>query len=268
MRKILMILFTVILCSTLFAQHRLEKIWESDSVTLSGPESATYDPVSNSIFVSSMNSGAIVRMDIKGKIIKNDWVKGLVSNKGLGFYKGLLYTAETATVAVIDIEKAIILKRIPINGAVMLNDLEVDSEGVIYVSDTRTGKVYRIENEIPSLYLENIVGANGLLSVGEVLYVVGTNTFQKTDLNKKITPIGSGYENGLDGIVSIRKDEFILSNYRGMLYFVKADGSKQVLLDSREQKIMANDISYNKKEHTLYVPSFSTNKVIAYRVRL
>ena len=267
MRKIWVSIFTLIACSPIFAQHSLEKLWESDSVTLKGPESATFDSGSNTIFVSSMNNGTIVRMDLNGNIINGNWVTGLTSNKGLGFYKGLLYTAETAAVAVIDIEKAVIIQRIPIEGAVMLNDLEVDAKGIVYVSDTRTGKVYRIENGKPSLYLENIAGANGLMAVGSDLYVAGSASFQKVNANKEITMIGDGYERGLDGIVLLSKDEFILSNYRGMLYYVQSDGKKQVLLDSRENRIMANDISYNQKTKTLYVPSFGTNRVTAYTVK-
>jgi hypothetical protein len=213
-----------------------------------------------------MNNGAIVQMDLNGKIIKSDWITGLTSNKGLGFYKGVLYTAETASVAVIDMLKGTLIKRIPIEGAVMLNDLEVDAKGIVYVSDTRAGKVYRIENDTPSVFLENIPGANGLMAVGTDLYVVGSSTFQKVNAGKEIIKIGDGYENGLDGIVQLSKDEFILSNYRGILYYVSASGNKQVLLDTRGIKIMANDISYNKKSKTLYVPSFSTNRIIAYAV--
>jgi sugar lactone lactonase YvrE len=257
------ILFT---SSSLFAQHSLEKLWESDSITLKGPESATYDPKTNIVYVSSMNNGTIVKMDLNGKFIKPDWVTGLSSNKGLGFYKGFLYTAETAAVAVIDIEKGTIIKRIPIEGAGMLNDLEVDAKGIVYVTDTRTGKVYRLEDDKPTLFLENIAGANGLMAVGSDLYVAGSGTFQKVDAQKSITTIGEGYEKGLDGIVLLSKNEFILSNYKGILYYVNADGTKQVLLDSRNKKIMANDISYNPTTKTLYVPSFGTNRVIAYRV--
>lgn len=85
----------------------LEKIWESDSTTLKGPESVLYDAGSNSLYVSSMNAGAIVRMDVKGKLIQNDWVTGLNSNKGSALYNGLLYTAETAGIAVVDAGKAL-----------------------------------------------------------------------------------------------------------------------------------------------------------------
>ncbi len=266
--KIFYILFLILFTSSSsFAQYSLEKIWESDSTTLKGPESATYDPKTNIVYVSSMNNGTIVKMDLNGKFIKPDWITGLTSNKGLGFYKGFLYTAETAAVAVIDIEKGTIIKRIPIEGAVMLNDLEVDANGNVYVTDTRTGKVYRIENDKPTLYLENIAGANGLMAVGSDLYVAGSKTFQKIDAQKKLTTIGEGYEMGLDGIVLLSKNEFILSNYRGMIYYVNANGTKQVLLDSRDKKIMANDISFNPTTRTLYVPSFGTNRVIAYRVK-
>ena len=116
----------VMVSSTLFAQHSLEKVWETDSLTLRNPESALYDSKSNSLYVSSMGAGTIVRIGPDGKVIKNDWVTGLTSNKGSALYNGLLYTAETSSVAVIDVDKATIIKRIPVEGAQMLNDVAVD----------------------------------------------------------------------------------------------------------------------------------------------
>src|SRR5436190_11080348 len=156
MKKILLPGIVVLMSSTLFAQHSLEKIWQTDSVTLRNPESALYDSKSNSLYVSNMGAGTIVRIGADGKVIKNDWVTGLTSNKGSALFNGLLYTAETAAVAVIDVDKATIVKRIPIEGAQMLNDVAVDSKGIIYVTDTRSGKVYRIEADKPAVYLENM----------------------------------------------------------------------------------------------------------------
>ena len=234
MRKLFSTIVILLICSSTFAQYSLKKLWESDSITLKGPESATYDPSSKRIYISSMNNGSIVQMDLNGKIIKNDWVNGLSSNKGFGFHKGMLYNAETSSVAVIDIKKGTIVKRIPVEGAVMLNDLDVNDNGIVYVSDTRAGKVYKIEQDQVSLYLQNIPGANGILTVDQDVYVAGTNTFQKVNANKEITFIGDGYENGLDGIVKLNNDGFILSNYRGMIYYVSLQGEKQILLDTRE----------------------------------
>lgn len=90
-----------------------------------------YDPGSNSLYVSSMGSGTIVRMGVDGNVIQKDWVTGLNSNKGSALFNGLFYTAETSAVAVIDVDKASVVKRIPVDGAVMLNDLAVDSKGIV-----------------------------------------------------------------------------------------------------------------------------------------
>jgi hypothetical protein len=267
MKKLLLSGTMLLAYSILFAQHRLQKVWESDSVTLRGPESVLYDAGSNELYVSSMGSGTIVRMDTDGKVIQKDWVTGLNSNKGSALFNGLFYTAETAAVAVIDVDKATLVKRIPVEGAVMLNDIAIDSKGIVYVTDTRAGKVYRIEGEKPALYLENLPGANGLLTVGTDLYVATSTSFLKVGANKVTTTIADGFENGLDGIVMIAENEFIISNYRGILYSVKGDGTKQVLLDTRAKGIMANDISYDSKTKTLYAPSFGTNRVIAYKVK-
>ena len=267
MKKILLWVMVLLLSSSLFAQHSLEKLWQSDSVTLRNPESVLYDSKSNSLFVSSMSAGTIVHMGLDGKVIKNDWVTGLTSNKGSAIFNGLFYTAETSSIAVIDVEKESIVKRIPVEGAQMLNDVAVDSKGIIYVSDTRGAKVYRIEGDKPSVYLENMPGANGLLVVNSDLYVLTSTSVQKVSNSKEITKIADGFENGLDGIVMIAENEFIISNYQGILYYINASGTKQVLLDTRANRIMSNDIGYDSKTKTLYVPSFGTNRVIAYKVK-
>jgi hypothetical protein len=61
------------------------------------------------------------------------------------------------------------------------------------------------------------------------------------------------HENGLDGIVMIAENEFIISNYQGTVYYIKADGTKQLLLDTRANRIMSNDV-VQQQTKTLYVP--------------
>ncbi|GAB3921313.1 hypothetical protein GCM10028827_04330 [Mucilaginibacter myungsuensis] len=213
-----------------------------------------------------MGSGTIVHMGIDGKTIKADWVTGLRGNMGSAIYNGLLYTKEGAGVAVIDVEKATVVKRIPIEGAGMLNDLAVDAKWIIYVSDTRGGKVYRIEDKA-TIYVENLPGANGLLTAGADLYIITSNSLVKANANKEITKIADGFDNGMDGVVMIGDNEFIVSNYQGILYYVNPNSTKQILLDTRASRIGANDISYDSKSKTLFVPSFFTNRIIAYKVK-
>lgn len=266
MRHILLLTLLLTSGSISRAQLSLAKIWQSDSLTVRSPESVLYDSKSNSLYVSSTGSGTVTRLAVDGTVIKRDWVTGLQSNMGSAIFNGLFYTTEPTGVVVIDLEKASAIKHIPIEGIGMLNDVAVDAKGIVYVSDTRTGKVFRIEGDKATLYLENLPGANGLLTVNSDLYVVTSTSVQKVSVDKQITKIGDGFENGLDGIVMIGENEFVLSNYRGILYYLKADGTKQILLDSRANRIMANDISYDSKTKTLFVPSYGTNRITAYKL--
>lgn len=187
--------------------------------------------------------------------------------KGAGLYKGFLYTAETTGVAVIDVEKASIVKRIPVEGAGMLNDLVVDTNGIIYVTDTRAAKVYRIQDDKPEVYLENMQGANGLLLLNKDLYVLTSSAVDKVNETKQVAKIADGFESGLDKIVLVANNEFVISNYKGIMYYLNADGTKQVLSDTREKGISANDISYDTKTKTVYVAAYSKNRIIAFRVK-
>lgn len=267
MKKVLLSAAALMIGSSLFAQHSLQKIWESDSLTLKSPESVLYDPSSNSLYVSSMGSGSVVRMDAEGKISNAEWVKGLKGNMGSALYAGVFYTAENGGITAIDTKTAAVTNRTPIEGAGMLNDVAIDAKGIVYVSDTRAGKVYKLENNKASVYQENLPGANGLLFVDDDLYIITSSAVHKVPAGKSIIKIADGFENGLDGIVMVAKDEFIISNYRGILYHLNKDGAKSVLLDTRGKRIMANDISYNSKSKILYVPSFGSNRIIAYQLK-
>ena len=97
--------------------------------------------------------------------------------------------------------------------------------------------------------------------------VVTTNAIHKVNADKEVTKVADGFENGLDGIVMLAPNEFVISNYTGILYYVKANGSKEVLLDTRASHLMANDISYDSKSKTLYVPAYNRNRVMAYQVK-
>jgi hypothetical protein len=116
------------------------------------------------------------------------WVTGLSAPKGMGIYKGRLYVADVDEVAVIDIEKQQIVKRIAIDSAGGLNDVTISNKGVVYVSDSRTAKVWRIKNDQPTLYLENLQGVNGLRAVKKDLIIASGKTFLKANKKKKTRP--------------------------------------------------------------------------------
>ena len=267
-----MVIAIISFSPSLYAQHMLEMLWQTDT-TLKAPESVRYDPNSKIFYVSNIGdfskegAGSISKVSQDGKIIKNDWVTGLTAPKGLGLYKNMLYAAEHKSVVVIDVNTGTVVQRIPIDGAEMLNDITIDSKGIVYVTDTRTNKVHRIENGKPSVYLENMKSANGLLAVGSDLYILTGTSLQKADAGKKLKTIADGIEGGADGIEMINDHEFIVTGWEGVVYYVKDDGSKQVLLDTRSKKTSAADLWFDPANKIVYIPEMSKNTIVAYKLK-
>ena len=254
--------------------HKLSKIWQTADV-LKTPESVLYDGSRNILFFSNIGDttggkngkGSLGKLGVDGKVIKLDWVTGMNGPKGLGRFHNLLYAADIDEVVVVDIESAKIQKRIPVRGAQFLNDITVDAKGVVYVSDTKTGKVHRIEKGLVSDYAEGIEGANGVLAVGDDVYVLGNGNMYKVDKGRKVERMVTGMDASTDGIEMVKEKEFLVSAWDGIIYYINKNGSKQTLLDIRKSKVNTADIGYDAKTRMVYVPTFFKNSVIAYRLQ-
>jgi len=89
----------------------------------------------------------------------------------------------------------------------------------------------------------------------------------KCDENKKLTKIADGMDDSTDGIEQTKNGDFIVSCWNGIIYYVKADGSKTVLLDTRAEKMNTADIGFDVDKNRIYVPTFFGNKVVAYQLK-
>jgi hypothetical protein len=61
--------------------------------------------------------------------------------------------------------------------------------------------------------------------------------------------------------------EYIASGWAGVIYYINADGTKEILLDSRAEKINTADIAFDAGLRILYVPTFFKNKIVAYKLK-
>lgn len=253
--------------------HKLTKLWETDSI-LKVPESVLYHPESNSLFVSNIDGkpaekdskGSIARLSLDGKKVDNNWAVGLSAPKGMGIYGNTLFVADVNEVVQIDLKSGKIGQRIPVTGAKFLNDVTIDNNGIVYVSDSGTGNVHRIQNGKVSTYLDKQTGINGLLAVDDNLYLLVKGELWKSDKNKSLTKLAKGMDESTDGIEQTSTKDFVISCWNGVIYHVKADGQTEELLDTRPQKINTADIGFDAKTNIIYVPTFFRNKVVAYRL--
>src|SRR5690606_11061088 len=74
-------------------------------------------------------------------------------------------------------------------------------------------------------------------------------------------------EGGLDGTEPVSENEFLISVWQGTMHFVKADGTHELLLDTRAEKTNAADIGYDRANRIVYVPTLHQNTVVAYELK-
>ncbi len=253
------------------AQHKIEKIWETDSI-VAVPESVLLDG-KGTMYIALIDGGGwdvdgkggIGKLSPDGKKYDSTWVKGLNAPKGMAILGNKLYVADITDVIVIDLASGKIEKRISPDSAKGLNDITVSDKGIVYVSDSRTAKVWRIENDKSTLYLDSMNGVNGLKAVGDDLYIGSGKRFLKADKDKKVTKI-SEVPQGIDGIEPIGNGDFLLTAWAGYIWYVYADGKFDTLLESHPQKKNTADLAYDAKNKILYVPTFNAKTVVAYKL--
>ena len=253
----------------------VQKLWATDTI-LKIPESVLVDDKENCLWVSNIDGasngkdakGSISKLSKTGTPINLDWVTGLNAPKGMAKYKQELYVADLTELIVIDIKKGVIKNKIKVEGSVFLNDVTVNKNGVVFVSDSRTGKVHRIENGIVSIEVENLQGPNGLLSIEDQLLILDRGSLLSVTPGGAISKIMDGMDPSTDGIERVAPNQYIVSCWNGIVYFVAAGAQKITLFDTRSEKINSADIGYDAKNKIIYVPTFLKNSVVAYQLQL
>jgi hypothetical protein len=268
-------LIIVVLMSVSAQKATVQKLWATDTI-LKVPESVLVDDKENCIWVSNIDGasngkdgkGSIRNLSQTGTPINLEWITGLNAPKGMAKYKQELYVADLTELVVIDIKKATIIKRIPIEGSVFLNDVTVNSKGAVFVSDSRTGKVHRYENNTTTIEVENLQGPNGLLSIEDQLLILDRGSLLSVTPGGAISKIMDGMDPSTDGIERVAPNQYIVSCWNGIVYYVVAGAQKITLFDTRSDKINSADIGYDAKKKIIYVPTFMKNSVVAYQLQI
>lgn len=258
---------------------KLVKVWETDT-TLRVPESVLYDSKDQVLYVANIDGGSdaldgngfISKVSLDGKVENLRWTSGLNAPKGMALHKGKLYVSDVYRLVVINTANGQAEKTYDAVGKdAFLNDVTVADDGTVYVSDSRTDKIYRLKDDKWDVWMqgEQLNKPNGLLAVGRNKLMVGSQkigALRSTDLKTKaMTSLADGMA-ATDGIVPDGDGGYFVSDWNGQVFAVAGDGQKQQLLDTREAKINAADIEYIPGKKLLIVPTFFKNKLVAYRV--
>jgi sugar lactone lactonase YvrE len=263
-----------------------ELLWETKG--LAQPESVVEDPATGVIYVSNINgavmqkdgNGFISRLTADGKMLERQWVKGLNSPTGLALHDRTLYAADVDQLIEINAASGEILKRYDAKGAVFLNDVVVDDDGTVYVSDTPMNTIWRLKDGSFEPWLANdaLNGPNGLLIQGKTLIVASLGKVQSQGQKKelgtllavslddqKVSKVGKGELIGnLDGLQAIQPGVYLVTDWaQGALYRVDAKGKVDELIDLNQGSA---DLSYLPGKKMLLIPMMLDNSLAAYRL--
>ena len=98
------------------------------------------------------------------------------------------------------------------------------------------------------------------------LYVLDNNSLNRVGKDKSLRVIADGMQGGVDGLENVGGDDFLVTAWGGAMWYVAADGSKQQLFDGKADGTRSADIGWDPKTRTVYVPTFTGNTVIAFKV--
>ena len=245
----------------------------------SHPESVVFDDTNNVLFVSNMGGdtkgdGFISKVSMDGKIIDTMWVSGLDDPKGLLVQKGKLFVTDNTRLIEMDLEKEQITKEYSIKDAVMLNDIAVDKNGNLYVSDTRKNSIYKMDTigEISEwLSTEELESPNGLLFVKGDLWIgawgpgdKNGNVLKVNPKTKEIQRVSEQEIGNLDGLQQSKEGMVYTSDWAsGKIFEIDTLGTFQEEVTSARS---VGDILLMDKENLLILPMNLQNGVWWYRL--
>jgi len=253
----------------------LKKVWESPDL-LTTSESVCYDSKNHLLYVSCINgnptdkdgNGYISSLSLAGEIITLKWIEGLNAPKGMGIYNNKLYVTDIDQVIEIDINQATITKNISVEGARFLNDITIDTDGAVYISDMSTSKIHRFNNGILETWYDKdqLHGTNGLFYKDkEILVGTKNGIFSIRIEDKRIWHLISD-TGGIDGLEADGNGNYIISDWMGKIQLVSEEDDPITLLNTSNTGVNAADIEYIIEKNLLLVPTFSDNRVMAYEV--
>lgn len=253
------------------------------------PESAPWDSVTGSFYVSNIGPGSInplgrepdgyiSKLSSTGRLTEAKWVTGLRSPKGIHRRGEDLLVADVGQLVLIDVAGARIRETIDLDGlgAKFPNDVTVDERsGDAYISDTGRNSIYRLPagSSKPEVWLESeaLENPNGVFLEDGKLMVAGFGTDPDGDgpeprgrgrivvvdlATKAVAPLGEMAPLGnLDGIEKVGDDWIVTGS--GRVWRVTPDGRATELGEIAN----AADLGFRRGDRLAAVPTLSDNTV-------
>ena len=261
-RRIILILFLAVLL--LLAAYGL--LSHLRPALLNKPESMAFNPQNGCFLISNVGSGQILSLDAKGNYTV--FASGLDSPRGLKAVDGSLWVADNASLTSLDLKTGAAQTSVPLAGAKMLNDIESDPGGRLYVTDTQANRIFVHDpatGQTESLASPLLKAPNG------IVFDASRNLMLIVSFSKKSPLLSLDLATGgfsvlktmshddLDGIVIDSQGWIYYSSWAGKsIHRMSPDGAEISLWQSDLRS--PADIYYHQDTNEILVPLLEKNE--------
>jgi hypothetical protein len=250
----------------------LEVLWIASG--FEQPEGAALAP-DGSYFISNIGpgdsgaldgNGYISRVNTDGTIANARFAEGLHAPAGLVVHEGILYAADRDGVAMIDAATGEAKGKVLMEGVGFLNDMTV-LNGEVLVSDSGTATIHAVTAEGATVFASSAgwEGINGILGDGERLVVSTMNEGKLIDFRGADAErvLATGMKDA-DGIGLVPGGGYLVSIWPGEIHHVSDDGTVTLLVDTKADGILQNDLSVFGD--VVIVPNWEPGTVTAWKI--
>jgi len=259
---LVLILLAILILGRIFGPAKLNK-----------PESIAFDTVNGNLLISNVGNGKILSMDDKGRL-KLFIGKGIKNPRGMKVLAPYLFVADKTQLHVIDLQEKKISQSIPVEGAKMLNDVESDRYGKLYVTDTEADRIFIVNpgtRQVQSISSPLLKSPNGLVydrprnqmlivcfSKGSPILALDLGTNDLSVFKETL------YDN-LDGIAIDDLGRIYISSWgENAIYMIPQEQNRFIQWKSAVNS--PADIYYHQPTNELLVPLFEQNRIERFKV--
>lgn len=265
----------------------LDRITVSD-VGFSTPESVLHDTLTDVYLVSNINgqpldmdgNGFISTMSPEGQVMDLRWIDGATEGVELNAPKGMTILGDSLYVADIDCVRVFVRSTaeaagsICFEGATFLNDLTVDDNDLLYVTDTGmqagaeglepsgSAAIYQFRPDGGRTTIaegEDLGNPNGIGFGSRGIFVATFGSGQIYQLTPEGTVNAVLEDPQLDGIVFTPQGGFLYSSWGAQaVYHVTNMGQKVTIVEGVDAPA---DIGYDAQRQRVLIPLFNQDEV-------
>ncbi|PAF49374.1 hypothetical protein BKH43_06830 [Helicobacter sp. 13S00401-1] len=229
--------------------------------------------------IAKDGDGFVSLLDHHGNVIQKKWITGLDGPKGMNMIGDTLYMVDVGVIRGFNVKTKKEVFKLPVKGSIFLNDIAVENDHTLLVSDTGTGLILKVD--VKTKKYSTLVkidpalgGPNGLVLDGDELYIAGYDAsgknaanLMKYNMKTKKLEVFSGVKGELDGLQKEPSGSFLVSDWNGLnftstdgkLYRVQADGSYKEIPLPVKLRAPADIFLHNG---VLWIPEMLGNKVL------